>query len=80
MLPISKRIAKDAFILSQKNQTMGKTKKTTIRVLIDLPISTAKNLRTISNNKGFANRKKFIEYICIREEKIFLNKQSKLEL
>jgi len=59
---------------------MAVTKKTTIRILIDLPISTAKNLRTISNNKGFADRKKFIEYICSKEEQLFLNKQQKLSV
>lgn len=54
--------------------------KKTIRVLIDLPIQTAKNLRTISNNKGFTDRKKFIEYICNRENDLYVNKQIKLKM
>lgn len=54
--------------------------KKNIRVLIDLPIDTAKNLRTISNNKGFSDRKKFIEYICQRENDLYVNKQIKLKL
>lgn len=58
---------------------MAKQKKNRITgILIEQPISNAKKLRTIAENKGFKNRKQFIEFLCDAEVKKFDNKQMKL--
>lgn len=59
---------------------MAKEKKVDMNILISQPVSSARILRTIAENKGFDNRKQFIEHLCKLEVDKYLNKQTKLEL
>ncbi len=56
---------------------MAKVKRD-INILITQPVSSAKILRTIAINKGFDDRKKYIEYLCEREVIQFTKKQKEL--
>ncbi len=56
------------------------SKQKTINVLITQPIESAKILRSIAENKGFKNRKQFIESLCENEVNKYLSKQLKLKL
>lgn len=49
-----------------------------INILITQPLSSARILRTIAENKGFKDRKKYIEHLCEIEVQKFNNKQLKL--
>ena len=53
-------------------------KKREIKILIAQSVVDAKILRTIAINKGFTDRKKFIEYLCRNEINKFLKKQIEL--
>lgn len=52
--------------------------KRDINILITQPVTSARILRTIAENKGFADRKKYIEYLCEREVIQFTKKQKEL--
>ena len=54
--------------------------KKSINILISQDVSDAKKLRTIAINKGFTDRKKYIEHLCQREVQNFDGKQLKLKL
>lgn len=54
--------------------------KQDVNILITQPLSSARILRTIAENKGFKDRKKYIEHLCEIEVQKFTNKQLKLGL
>lgn len=55
-------------------------KKGECSILIEQPIRSAKKLMQIALNKGFKNRKQFIEHLCKIEVQKFDDKQLKLKL
>ncbi len=65
------------FINTQNSEKMPKVKRD-INILITQPVTSARILRTIAENKGFADRKKYIEYLCEREVIAFTKKQKEL--
>jgi hypothetical protein len=54
--------------------------KKEINLLITMQIDNARTLRTIAENRGFKDRKKFIEYLCQTEVDKFNKKQLKLKI
>jgi hypothetical protein len=54
--------------------------KRDINILITQTIESARILRTIAENKGFADRKKYIEYLCEQQVIQFIKKQKELPL
>jgi hypothetical protein len=47
-------------------------------ILINIPFGSARKLDSIAKNKGFKNRKLFIEFLCEAEVTKFDNKQLKM--
>lgn len=54
--------------------------KKDINIIITQPLVSARILRTISENKGFKDRKKYIEFLCQKEVDNFVKKQLTINL
>lgn len=54
--------------------------KRDINILITQSVTSARILRTIAEDKGFKDRKKYIEYLCEKEIELYNKKQLKLQL